>query len=71
MLYSRAHLGRRNQLNAVASAVLKLDMLGLTLENGMIECPPPSDIHPFRWKAMLNHAIVNGIVTVGSDGWKV
>ncbi len=46
----------RWQMDMVASAVLKLDMMGLTPENGMVECPPPKGINPFRWKAMVVHA---------------
>lgn len=59
ILMSRAFENRKAQIEAVYSALLKLDMMGLTLPSGMVECPPPQDIDPFRWKAMLNHAINN------------
>jgi hypothetical protein len=52
MIYQAA-MNRRDQLDRVSSAVLKLEMMGLTPYNGMVECPPPDGIDPFRWKAML------------------
>ena len=51
-----AQFNRREQLDAVGASVLKLQMMGLTPENGMVECPPPRGINPFRWKAMVIHA---------------
>jgi len=58
-LQNQALMGRRHQLEAVYSALLKLEMMGLTLENGMVECNPPEDINPLRWKAMLVFAVNN------------
>ena len=49
------------QNNYLASALLKLQVMGLTLENGLSELPPPNGVHPSRWKAMLTHAYNQGI----------
>ena len=50
---------RRLQIEAVSSAILKLQMLGLTPENGMVECPPVHNIDPLRWRAMIRHFFYN------------
>jgi hypothetical protein len=71
VVYSQAELAlfemtatlKRIQDEAVASAILKLDLMGLTPEKDMIECPPPVNyrIHPLRWRAMVRSAFRNGI----------
>lgn len=54
---------RREQIDAVSAAILKLSMLNLTWKEGMVECPPPSNINPLRWRAMLSNFVVNnGII---------
>jgi len=58
-LQNRALEGKREQLNAVYHALLKLQMMGLTIQSGMVQCPPPANIHPSRWKAMLVFAVAN------------
>lgn len=50
---------RKEQIEAVSSACLKLSMLNLTWKDGMVECPPPSNIDPLRWRAMIINFIVN------------
>ena len=55
MLHARAWNDRREQIDAVSSATIKLEMMGLTPENGMVECPPPSNIDPLRWRAMIRN----------------
>lgn len=52
---------RRFQIDFVGSALLKIEMMGLSLEDGIKECMPPARIHPFRWKAMISHCFINGI----------
>ena len=47
--------------DAIAAAVLKIQMMGLTFPACMVECPPPKDIHPLRWRAMIQSALQNGI----------
>lgn len=56
-----AIMNRRVQVDAVASAVLTIEMMGLTLETGMVQCPPPHGFHPLRWKAMIAHTLINGL----------
>lgn len=58
-MYKQMQL-KQAQKDAVAAAMLKLDMMGLTVENGMVECPPPEGTHPSRWKAMLKSVERNG-----------
>ncbi len=60
-LSHEAYTNKRIQKEAVASAVMKLQMLGLTIDNGMVECPPPDKVHPFRWRAMIASAMNNGM----------
>lgn len=55
-----AYKNRIAQLQAVESALLKLELMGLTIQNGMIGCNPPVDIYHPRWKAMLTFYINNG-----------
>lgn len=45
---------------AALSAALKLDMMGLTPENGMVECPAPEGVDSARWKAMVTNIFKNG-----------
>ncbi len=52
-LQSRAYAARKLQIEAVSSAIIKLQIMGLTPENGMVECPCPEGIHPSRWTAMI------------------
>jgi hypothetical protein len=59
ILREKSQEGRRTQLEAVTSAVLKLQMLDLTPENGMVQCPPPANIDPLRWRAMVRHYFYN------------
>lgn len=56
LLAQRAYKNRIAQLQAVESALLKLELMGLTIQ----ECNPPVDIYPPRWKAMLTFYINNG-----------
>ena len=49
------------QNNHLASALLKLDMMQLTPENGMSEIPPPEGVNPARGKAMVTQAYNQGI----------
>ena len=58
MIYQAA-MNRRDQIDRVSSAVLKLEIMGLTPYNGMIECPPPNGVDPFRWKAMILNYFIN------------
>lgn len=50
----------RHQVDLALSACLTLQMLRLTPYTGMMYCPPPGDIFPFRWKAMILHMWNNG-----------
>lgn len=56
---TKAYHGRRMQIEAVSSALLKLDMMGFDVYTGLKYCEVPHGIHPFRWKAMLLHAFNN------------
>lgn len=49
---------RREQLDAVASACIKMQMYP-TLNEGLGHCPPPANTHPLRWRAMIINFIVN------------
>lgn len=55
-LMNKALEGRRYQNERVAQAVLKLQLMGLTPDTGMVECIPPSDINPLRWRGMIKLA---------------
>lgn len=55
----QAAQNRRDQIEAVSSACLKLEMMGLQIPAGLIECPPPANIDPLRWKAMILTFIIN------------
>lgn len=63
-MFARLHrqMKLREELNEhVSAAILKLQMLGLTPENGMVELPVPEGIHPMRWKAVVKSAFRQGI----------
>lgn len=51
----------REQNEHLSAALLKLQIMGLTPENGMVELEVPNGISPARWKAMVTHAFYNGI----------
>jgi hypothetical protein len=55
----KAQENRREQLEAVSAAAIKLHMLGLTPENGMVNCPPPANTDPLRWRAMIRNYFYN------------
>jgi hypothetical protein len=56
-----AYKARREQEDSVSSALLKIEMMGLTFPECMVQCPVPDGIHPLRWRAMIQHALKNGI----------
>lgn len=43
------------------NALLKLQLMGLTPENGVVELEVPEGITPERWKAMVIHAYREGV----------
>jgi hypothetical protein len=50
-----------NQNRLLEAALLKLDIMQLTPEQGMVELAVPEGISPARWKAMVTHAYKQGI----------
>lgn len=52
---------RREQADYIAGALLKIQIMGLTYPECMVECVVPQGINPMRWKAMIHHALQNGI----------
>ena len=51
---------RRDIEEAISAALIKIDMMGLTFPECMVECPVPNGIHPSRWRAMIQQALRNG-----------
>jgi len=54
----QAKQNRREQMDAVASACIKMQMYPTLLE-GLGQCPPPANTNPLRWRAMIINFIVN------------
>lgn len=52
---------RKELIGHVSAALLKIQMMGLTFPECMVECEAPEGIHPLRWRAIIKSALQNGI----------